>query len=124
MAGRLLTCQIAVTIESTYQTLTKMVKNHKLLLNRLLRTWRRYYLINLRESHLCKARQKKESLIAVGDVVLKDNVTKRQFWKLGVVTEELLPGHNGNVRAAMIRISGDRKSLLRCSIKHLIPIEV
>ena len=69
-------------------------------------------------------RQKKESLIAIGDVVvLKDDVTKRQFWKLGVVTE-LLPGRDGNVRAAVVRISGDRKSLLRRSINHLIPIEV
>ena len=52
-------------IESTYQTLTKRMKNHKHLLNQLLRTWRRDYLINLRESHLFKVRQKKESLIAI-----------------------------------------------------------
>ena len=63
-------------------------------------------------------------MIAIGDVVvLKDYVTKRQFWKLGVMTE-LLPGRDGNVRAAVVSISGDRKSLLRRSIKHLIPIEV
>ena len=37
---------------------------------------------------------------------------------------ELLPGLDGNVRAAMVRIAGEKKSLLRRSVKHLIPIEV
>ena len=47
-------------IESTYQTLTKWMKNHKHLLNQLLRTWRRDYLTSLKESHSFKARQKKD----------------------------------------------------------------
>ena len=80
--------------------------------------------MSLRESHSLKARQKKGLLITKGDVViLKDDVTKRQFCKLGVVTE-LLPERDGSIRAAMVRIAGDRKSMLRRSAKHLITIEI
>ena len=57
-------------IESTYQTLPKRMKNHKHLLNQLLRTWRKDYLVSLRESHSLKARAKKEPLITIGDVVI------------------------------------------------------
>ena len=67
-------------IESTYQTLTKRMKNHKYLLNQLLRTWRKDYLVSLRKSHSLKARAKKGPLITIGDVViLKDDVTKDNF---------------------------------------------
>ncbi len=65
--------------------------------------------------------------IAVGDIVIVQNdKTKRNFWKLAKV-EELLPGEDGVVRAAVIKTCSDntnRSQLLRRSVKHLIPLEV
>lgn len=88
-------------IESTYQTLTKRLKAHRHLLNQLLTIWRKDYLMNLGESHAVRQKQMKGPLIAVGDVVvLKDDMTKRQFWKLGLV-EELFPGKDGQVELPM-----------------------
>ena len=66
------------------------------------------------------------SVIAVGNVaVLKNDSMKRQFWKLAFV-QQLLEGNDGAVRAAIIRVVDPegKSSLLRRSIKHLIPIEV
>ena len=42
------------------------------------------------------------------------------------IVEELLPGKDGQVRAAMVRASssGSRPTILRCSVSHLIPLEV
>ena len=70
MAERLSTCQnnCQCEIESTYQTFTKRMKKHNHLLNHLLKTWRRDYLMTLRESHSLKASQKKGSLIYIRDV--------------------------------------------------------
>ena len=66
--------------------------------------------------------------IRVGDVlILKDDNTKRLFWKLAVV-HELLPGRDGQVRAAIIKVGavdeGKRAIFLRRSIQHLYPIKV
>ena len=48
--------------------------------------------------------------------------TKRVLWKLGIV-KELLPGSDGQVRVAIVRVV-DTVNLLKRSVKHLIPIEV
>ena len=61
----------------------------------------------------------------VGDVViLKDDTTKRMFWKLVII--ELLTGKDGQVRAAIVKVANHKgeQSRLRCSLKHLIPLEV
>eukprot|EP00795_Rhopilema_esculentum_P014998 gene14998-6151_t len=61
-----------------------------------------------------------------GDVVLlKNEQTKRCFWKMGKITE-LLPGKDGYVRAARLEIpteTGGKRVFTR-SIKHLIPLEL
>ena len=83
------------------------------------------YLINLREYHRVKRQATKGPEIAVGDVViLKNDSTKRLFWRLAVI-QELLTGSDGRVRAAVIKIIDDqnRSRSLRRSIQHLIPIE-
>ena len=66
--------------------------------------------------------------IRKGDIViLKDDTTKRLFWKLAVV-HELLPGRDGKVRAAVVKVGaadeGKRATFLKRSIQHLYPIEV
>ena len=74
----------------------------------------------------CK-RQNKESPISVGDIVIvKSDLTTRNFWKLAKV-EELLHGRDGQIRSARVKVasSSDRKpQVIRRVIQHLIPVEV
>ena len=58
-------------------------------------------------------------------MILKDDATKKMYWKLAVV-EELISGRDGQIRAAIIRIIDcDSKPSRICrGVKHLIPIEV
>ena len=53
---------------------------------------------------------------------MKDDLTKRVFWKLGIV-KELLKGRNSKVRAAVIKVPNSNK-LLRRSVTHLIPVKL
>ena len=93
--------------------------------NQFLRLRHKTYLLSLREHHSIKKKQNKTSVIAIGDVVvLKNDCSKRHFWKLAV--QQLLKGNDGVVRAAIIKVVDceGKPSLLRRSIQHLIPIEV
>jgi len=114
-------------ILSTYQMLTKRRKHHLRLLDNFTRVWRHEYLISLRETHaLLKNSGQKSSTVAVGDVViLKDEWTKKMWWKLAII-EEVMEGRDGQIRAAVVKtVNCDGKpSRIRRSIKHLIPIEV
>ena len=67
---------------------------------------------------------RKESSISVGDVcILRNDQTKRAFWKLCKVSE-LLTGSDGNVRAAKVEvISPGGKQLIRRPLQHLNPLE-
>ena len=113
-------------IVSTHQSLAKRLKQHRHLLGQFTNQWRRDYLLNLRESHNLRVKKGGQPLINRGDVViLKQDTSKRIFWKLAVV-DELLMGADGHVRAAVVRVpepQGGTK-LLRRSVKHLFPIEV
>ena len=61
--------------------------------------WRKNYLLTLRECHALKCKEGSKSPIEVGQmVILKDDTTKRLFWKLAIV-EELLPGRDGKIRS-------------------------
>ena len=113
-------------IVSTYQTLTKGWKNHQRLLNQFVLQWRKDYLMNLRECHALKCNKNSRSPVEVGQVViLKDDTTKRLFWKVAIV-EELLKGRDGNVRSVKVKVTNPSGSptMLRCSIQHLIPLEI
>ena len=78
-------------IISTFQILTRQMKNHNRLLEQFTKRWREDYLVNLREVHSQKKKGRSACNIAVGDVVvLKDDFTKRMFWKLAVVEEPLM----------------------------------
>ena len=110
---------------STNKSLTRKLRHHRKLLENYARQWRTEYLQSLRENSHASLNQ--QAKIAVGDIVVVQNdKTKRNFWKLAKV-EELLPGEDGVVRAAVIKTCSDnanRVQLLRRSVKHLIPLEV
>lgn len=113
-------------VVSTYESLTKKAKHHRHLLTQFTKQWRKDYLLNLRENHSVKMRQGKRPAIEKGDVVIvKDEGTKRLFWKLAIVTD-LITGADNQSRAAVVKVSDPqgKVSLLRRSIKHLYPIEV
>ena len=113
-------------IVSTFQTLTKKWKSHKQLLNQFTTQWRKDYLLNLRECHAVSSKKESRPMIEVGQlVILKDDLTKRVFWKLAIV-DELLPGRDGKIRAVKVKVPNEKgsTSTLRRSIQHLIPLEI
>ena len=110
-------------IVSTFESLTKKVKHHRHLLTQFTKQWKNDYLFNLRENHTVKMRRSEQPAVKTGDVVIvKDDVTKRLFWKLAVVTD-VIRGNNNQIRAAVVRVADPqgKTSLLRRSIKHLYP---
>ena len=87
-------------IQSTYQSLTRKAKHHRNLLQRFTKQWKHEYLLALREQSSTKSRANQNPEIAVGDIVIiRNDQTKRIFWKLAKV-EQLLPGDDGVTRAA------------------------
>ena len=104
-------------IVGTHETLTRKSQHQKHLLNPFTETWRKDYLGNLREIHAASSRKNGAPRIAVRDVVLLQNdSTKRELWKLTIV-KEFLPGSDERIRAAVIQVAGLR-TLLKRSIKH------
>ena len=89
---------------STHSALTKRYKHQKRVLSQFVQLWRKHYLLNLRENHTVKHHAPPGiTPISVGDVIImKDDLTKRVFWKLGIV-QELIKGHDSKVRAALVR---------------------
>lgn len=82
--------------------------------------------MNLRERHAQVPKNRKGADIAIGDVViLKNDTSNRMFWKLAKV-EELLPGKDDDIGAAIIKFSSADHipRLLKRSAKHLFPLEV
>jgi len=129
MYGRRI-CNVSNTnhfeVTSTFQSLTKRWKLKQRLLGQFVKQWRRDYLLNLRECHNLNCKKISRSPILIGDVViLRDDLTKRVFWKLATI-EELLRGKDGIARAAVVKVVNENGSftLLRRSIQHLIPLEV
>ena len=57
-------------VVSTHNSLVHCNKQQKHLLNQFLCLWRKTYLLSLREHHSIKKKQNKNSVIAVGDVVV------------------------------------------------------
>ena len=58
-------------------------------------------------------------------MVVRDDKKKQWFWKLGLV-EEVIPGKDGEVRGAVVRIytGGKKCKHLRRPIQHLYPLEI
>ena len=113
-------------IVSTNQSLTRRAKHHRRLLEMFTKLWRRDYLLSLRERVTKNDKLSSKSQIKCGDIVLLLNEkTRRAFWRLARV-EEILAGNDGVVRVAKIRVlsNDNRVTILRRSVKHLIPLEV
>ena len=111
---------------STNHSLTKKSRHHRQVLQHLTNHWRREYLNELKERSQVGNKGSNRRRIAIGDLVLlKNDSTSRAFWKLGKV-EELIPGRDGNVRAAIVKVisNSGRPSHLRRVLQHLVPIEV
>ena len=82
--------------------------------------------MSLREFHSIKRKACSSRSIEVGDVVvLKNDCTKRAFWKLAVV-KSLIEGSDGVVRAAVVKVGSQDgpPRILKRSVKHLYPLEV
>ena len=113
-------------IISTYKSLTRRARHHKSLLQQSAKQWRREYLTSLREQSSVRNKGNGAREISIGDIVLlKNDSTTICYWKLAKV-EELIPGTDGRVRAAVVKTtSKDKRPVyLRRVVQHLIPIEV
>ena len=112
---------------ATTEVLTRRMRYLSATLDRFWKRWTNEYLLGLRESHYyCNKRRSGSTQISVGDiVVLHDENRPRGFWKLGKV-EETIPGKDGLVRSAVIRVftGGKRSKLFRRPIQLLYPIEL
>ena len=83
-------------------------------------------MLSLQERHIQITRNHKRAEIAVGEVViLRNNSTSRMFWKLALV-EELLPGRDGIVKAAQVKIVNTEQNcrIFTRSVKHLVLLEL
>lgn len=110
-------------IISTNESLSKRAKYHRQLLQQFSKRWKNEYLLSIREIPNQKGPITKPDA-AVGDiVVLKNEQTKRQFWKLARICE-LIVGKDDNVRAAKIKVAGERSTILTRALKHLSPLEI
>ena len=112
-------------IVSTHESLSKRARYHRKVLSHFIKKWQREYLLNLLEAHRPKGANKEPS-INVGDVVLlRDEQTKRSFWKLCRVVE-LLESKDGSVRAAKVQVgsSSGGKKVLRRALNFLVPLEI
>ena len=110
----------------TNESLTKRAKHHRKLLNEFGKQWRHEYLLSIRQSTKANNTDVAD-VIAVGDIViLKNESTKRIFWKIAKV-EELIRSEDDGVRSAKIRVlnSDNRRSIImRRPIQHSIPLEI
>ena len=110
---------------STYECLSKRAKYHrKKLLEHFSQRWRKEYLLNLFESFRSKQVESKP-LIKAGDVViLKNDQTKRAFWKLSCVID-CFTGKDRNIRGAKVEVASSRgKKILIRPKQHLEPLDV
>jgi len=85
-------------VSSTSKSLTRKARNQFRLLSKVVRQWRRHYLLGIREMATVKVRHTQDKqVLRTGDIViLKDEHTPRCLWKLARVVE-LLPGRDGHV---------------------------
>ncbi len=108
-------------IVSTYEALSRRAKYQYQLLSKFTNRWKNEYLIGLMEAYRSKQNTNDFS-ISPGDVViLKNDQTKRQFWKLCKVIE-VIKGADSKVRAAKVQLEG--KKVFQRPLQHLIPIEI
>ena len=108
------------------ELLTKRMRHLNNILDRFWKRWRTEYLAELRESHRYVKKSRGTTQLSVGDiVVIHDDSKRRGFWNLGKV-ERTLPGRDGQVRGAVVRVytGGKRSKLFQRPIQRLYPLEV
>ena len=66
-------------IVSTYNSLTRKARYQRKLLDQIVKNWRNEYLLALRDQAMTKSRGNRNPDIAVGDVVIRNDQTKRNF---------------------------------------------
>ena len=72
-------------IQSTIRSLTRRARHQRNVMQQFTNRWRREYLLNLCEQSLCNSKGRNDS-ISVGDIVIvKDDKTNLNFWKLAMV---------------------------------------
>ena len=111
-------------IINTNEALTKKVRYHRNLLRGFTNRWQKEYLQSLQE--VSSELGSKSSNIEVGEVVvIKDENSPRQMWKLGHIAK-LIKNDDGLIRSAIVRTNmKERKvTLLKRAVKHLVPLEI
>ena len=106
--------------------LSKRMRHLNKLLDWFWKRWRSEYLLELREVHRFHKKTPGTTPIAIGDIVVVHDDTKRRgFWNLGKI-EEILPGRDGLIRGATVRVytGGKRSKLLHRPLPRLYPLEV
>jgi hypothetical protein len=102
------------------QDLRKRAKHLRRCKEALWRRWTGEYLRGLREHHNLK-HGGKLSTPKVGEIVIvKSDAKNRGKWKMGVI-ERLIPGIDGVVRVAKVRIG---ETTLERPVQHLFPLEL
>ena len=106
-------------------SITRMEYTRRLL-RHFWKRWRSEYLISLRDTHkYTNITGNGKRYAAMGDIVLvHDENHPRTFWKLGRV-ENLIEGHDGLVRAAVVRVASESgTTTLRRPVQLLYPLEM
>jgi tRNA G37 N-methylase Trm5 len=86
------------------------------------RRWTKEYLLQLRNYHEVKRRQKKRPYVRVGDIVLlQEDNTPRHMWRRARI-EEVREGRDGKVRTVILRRPDGYK--ITRPIQVVIPQEV
>ena len=102
------------------QDLRKRAKHLRRCKEALWRRWTGEYLRGLREHHNLK-HGGKLSTPKVGEIVIvKSDAKNRGKWKMGVI-ERIIPGIDGVVRVAKVRIG---ETTLERPVQHLFPLEL
>ena len=111
-------------IINTNEALTKKVRYYRNLLRGFTNRWQTEYLQSLQE--VSSKPGSKSSNIEVGEVVvIKDENSPRQMWKLGHIPE-LIKSDDCLNRSAVVRtnMKEGKMTLLKRPVKHLVPLEI
>ena len=84
--------------------------------------WRKEYLVELRSSHI--QNQENSTCIQVGEVVVVQEKTKRNFWRLGLVVK-LLNGADEKTRAVVLKTCKNGRTIyINRPIEKIHPLEL
>ena len=105
------------------EVLTKRMRHLNTTLQRFWKRWRMEYLTELRQTHSYYNTPSGTRHISNGDIVIVHHDSKaRGFWRLGRV-EKTIPGRDGEVRGAVVRVGGLNPKTIRRPVQRLYPVE-